>query len=165
MSEDYASCIDFLVKKWCSSNYGAQVRLILAVKSRDRSGRRGRRGRCGRIALSGDCLINSAASRARAPSGEVLQCSKSGDVTGGVSCQVTLYYIFDLFSWQAALTTTSFDKKIVPGYNLGRVVVSWQAGTYLDLAPSFSVIFVPSRSTTLKQKIQGAALCNYLGVN
>ena len=32
-----------------------------------------------------------------------------------------LGYIFDFFSRQAALTTTSFDKKIVPGYNLGRV--------------------------------------------
>ena len=34
---------------------------------------------------------------------------------------LVLGYIFDFFSRQAALTTTSFDKKIVPGYNLGRI--------------------------------------------
>ena len=36
-----------------------------------------------------------------------------------------LGYIFGFFSRQAALTTTSFDKKIVPGYNCGRVSAGW----------------------------------------
>ena len=78
LSEYYTSCMDFLVKKWCSSDYGAKYRLILAVKSRGRSGLRGRRGRrrrCGRIAFSGDCLIHSAASRDHGPSGEVLHAN------------------------------------------------------------------------------------------
>ena len=54
---------------------------------------------------------------------------------------LVLGYIFDFFSRQAALTTTSFDKKVVPGYNLGRV----SAGRHI---PGFDALhFLPFRST------------------
>ena len=44
---------------------------------------------------------------------------RSGGLLRG---DLVLGYIFDFFSRQATLTTTSFDKKIVPGYNLGHVL-------------------------------------------
>ena len=53
---------------------------------------------------------------------------------------LVLGYIFDFFSRQATLTTTSFDKKIVPVYNFSRVSVGWHI-------PGFDALhFLPFRS-------------------
>ena len=43
---------------------------------------------------------------------------------------------------KAALTTTSFDKKVIPGYII--LVVSRQMGIYLCLALSIAVVSVTS---------------------
>ena len=51
----------------------------------------------------------------------LLSPKRGGSILAGWPC--TRVH-FNFFSRQAALTTTSFDKKIIPGYNLGRVSAS-----------------------------------------
>ena len=67
---------------------------------------------------------------------------------------LVLGYIFDFFSRQAGLTTTSFAKKIVPGYNFGRVLAGWHIPGFDALhflhfalhAPSVGIYVPPGSS-------------------